>query len=357
MTAPNLAAASMDPFYWLVVLWIDGLGMGQAPQFLMGPRHLQRMNAQLHGQILDFTQNHHADRRIWSNALQQKRDLYVYLPPGYHPNRPMPLAIFLHGAAQDESFYLQAQAQRLDQAIAAGLMPPVIVAAPDGSLRGRPTYFKPATFFANSRAGRFEDWVMQDVWDFMHQNFAIRPEREAHALIGVSMGGAAAFAHGIKYRDRVKNIIGIHPLLNMRWVDCRGKYRSDFDPECWGERTHLRGLEVVGRRHLFTLRFHDLYGPLFGHGREAVNKLAGINPLDLMERTCLQPGELDFFVAYGGKDEFNVAAQVESFLYRAAQLGIHVDVAYDPRGQHNLATGLRLMPAMLRWASVRVPRD
>jgi len=63
------------------------------------------------------------------------------------------------------------------------------------------------------------------------------------------------------------------------------------------------------------------------------------------------------FAAYGGRDEFNVAAQVESFLYRANQLGIHVGVAYDPRGQHNLATGLRLLPEILRWASERVPSD
>jgi S-formylglutathione hydrolase FrmB len=358
MTASNRAAASMDPFcWWLVCLWIDGFGMGQAPSGLLGPHHFERINNHLHGRILDFTHNHHADHRLWSNALQQKRDLYVYLPPGFDPVKKYPLAIFLHGAAQDEEFFLQFQAHKFDQAIAAGLLPPFVVAAPDGSLKGRVTYFKPATFWANSRAGCFEDWVMEDVWHFMHQNFPLRPERDAHAILGVSMGGSAAFAHAIKHRDRVKTAIGVHPLLNLLWVDCHGKYRSQFDPECWGERTRLRGLEVVGRRRLFTLRFHDLYGPLFGHGGGAVEGLAGINPLDLMERTDLRPGELNLLAAYGGKDEFNVAAQVESFLYCARQRGVEVDVCYDPSGKHNLATGLRMLPEVMRWASERIPRD
>jgi pimeloyl-ACP methyl ester carboxylesterase len=343
---------------WLLVwLWIDGLGLGQAPNVLFGPGHLERVNRRLHGHVLDFTKNHGHDRRIWSPALGERRSLYVYLPPGYEPHKAYPVAIFLHGAAQDESFFLQAQVHTFDKAMAAGLLPPVIVAAPDGSRRGRPSYYSMATFFANSRAGRFEDWIMEDVWHFLHRNFVIRPEREAHALIGASMGGTAAFTCAIKHRDRVKVAVGIHPLLNLRWVDCNGKYRTPFDPDCWGERTRMRGLELLGRRHVFAVRFHQLYGPLFGHGAQAIEGIAGINPLDLMERTDLRPGELDLFVAYAGRDEFNTTAQVESFVYRARERGVSVDVAYDPRGKHNLATGMRLLPDILRWAAKRVPRD
>src|SRR5687768_6996264 len=172
----------MDPFWLAVVFWMDCIGWGQAPPVLLGPRQLQRVQERLCGQLLDFTHNHGRDRRIWSAALCQRRDLYVYLPPGYDPSRKYPLAMFLHGAAQDENFFLQGQVMILDRAIAAGHLPPLVIAAPDGSLRGRATIFKPATFFANSRAGQFEDFVMQDVWDFMHANFSIRPEREAHAL-------------------------------------------------------------------------------------------------------------------------------------------------------------------------------
>src|SRR4029077_14990653 len=121
---------------------------------------LARINRRLQGQVLDFTNNHGKDRRIWSAALGQKRDLYVYLPPGYDPAKKYPLGIFLHGAGQDERFFLKSLAKEFDKAICEGKLPPVIVAAPDGSMLGRPSYFKMATFFTNSDAGRYEDYVM-----------------------------------------------------------------------------------------------------------------------------------------------------------------------------------------------------
>src|SRR5262249_29700850 len=159
----------------------------------------------------------------------------------FDPQKKYPLAIFLHGAAQDENFFLQTQVERFDKAIAEGKIPPVIVAAPDGSMTGRASALRPATFWTNSRAGNFEDYVMQDVWSFLMQNFSILQDRDAHALVGASMGGSATFALAIKHRDRVKVAIGFHPLLNLRYVDCHGHYRTPFDPECWDMRSKFRG--------------------------------------------------------------------------------------------------------------------
>ena len=55
------------------------------------------------------------------------------------------------------------------------------------------------------------------------------------------------------------------------------------------------------------------------------------------------------FVAYGGKDEFNTDAQVESFLYLCKHRGLRVDVAYDPEGRHSWKTAQRLLPTVLEW--------
>jgi S-formylglutathione hydrolase FrmB len=342
-------------FWWLVTFWVDGVGLGQAPPALLGKHQFVRINRNLSGQLIDLTNNHGADRRIWSPALNQKRSMYVYLPPNFDPNKRYPMAFFLHGAAQDEQFFLQAQVESFDKAMANGTMPPSIIVAPDGSVHGRATLLDPASFWANSRAGAFEDYLMTDVWNFVMENFPIRPEREAHAIIGASMGGSAAFAQAIKHKDRIKTAIGFMPLLNLRFVDCQGKYRSDFDPECFGYREKMRGFEALGRRRLFVLRFSDLFVPMFGRGAQALSGISEINPIELMERHNLQPGELNLYVAYGGKDEFNIAAQVESFLYVAKQRGIEVGVNYDPNGRHDIATGQRLMPGALRWAADRVP--
>jgi hypothetical protein len=54
-------------------------------------------------------------------------------------------------------------------------------------------------------------------------------------------------------------------------------------------------------------------------------------------------------VAYGGKDQFNIHTQVESFLYVARQRGLSVEVCYDPDGKHDLATAERLFPCVVKW--------
>src|SRR5687767_2948583 len=55
---------------------------------------LRRTNHKLAGQVLDYTKNHGEDNRIWSNALCEKRDLYVYLPPCYDPKKAYPLILW-----------------------------------------------------------------------------------------------------------------------------------------------------------------------------------------------------------------------------------------------------------------------
>ena len=74
----------------------------------------------------------------------------------------------------------------------------------------------------------------------------------------------------------------------------------------------------------------------------------------MLDAYDVRPGLLDLYVAYGGKDEFNLDAQVESFLYRACQRGLEVGVGYDPDGRHDRATALRLAPGALRWLAPRL---
>src|SRR5262245_22829141 len=134
-------------------------------------RHLHALdntNAKLKGKILDYTSNHGQDHRIYSAALCAKRDLYVYVPPCYDPAKQYPLAFFMHGFAYDEQSFLEF-AEIFDKAMACGQFPPTIIAVPDGSIGGRPTILNGGSFYVNSNAGRFEDYIMDDVWNFVHQ--------------------------------------------------------------------------------------------------------------------------------------------------------------------------------------------
>lgn len=310
---------------------------------------LRRTNGKLAGTVLDYTRNHGADNRLWSNALCSKRDLYVYLPPCYNPNKLYPLVIWVHGFAQEETSFLKDVIPPLDEAMASGEMPPAIIAAPDGSIHGRACAFTNyASFFIDSKAGNFEDYLMVDTWDFLHHNFPIRPERDAHFIAGVSMGGGVAFNKAFKYRDRFKVVVGIFPPVNTRWENCKGRYRANFDPNDWNFRTNYnKPCEPVARFYGFlTIRLGTILRPLYGRDRDIADRVAAENPLELMVGKDIKNGEFAMFIAYGGKDEFNMDAQVESFLYVAKQRGIDITVAYDPKGRHDAATAKSFLPAI-----------
>lgn len=242
-------------FLWTGVLLLCCAGPASAalPSILGHRFELDRLNRRLAGQVLDFTHNHGADNRIWSVALGQKRDMYVYLPPHFNPQTRYPLLIWLHGIAQDETAFLSLFAERFDTAIREGRLPPVIIAAPDGSFHSMIGLVAGGSFFANTpRGGPYEDYLMNDVWNFLFTTFPLLPNREAHAIAGMSMGGGAAFNKAIKYQDRFKIVAGVYPPVNVRYADCHGNALADFDPNCIGWKTDFNS----PRRRCSILRRH-----------------------------------------------------------------------------------------------------
>ena len=344
---------------WLaVVLATLVVGQPRAQAHLLPrPFRMDLINLQLSGKMIDYTRNHGADRRIWSESLHAKRDMYVYVPPGYDPCKRYPLAIYLHGFREDEVGFLDDVVKPLDRAIACGKLPPLVIAIPDGSIHGLNCLFISGTFFLNSKLGAFEDYLIKDVYPYMMTHYSIRPEPEAHVLLGWSMGGGAAFTKVMKYRDCFKVAAGIFPPLNLRWISCRGRYMDNFDPSCWGWRENYEnGREVVGRFYgIITIRMRAVIYPLYGRDNpDAIALVSANNPIELLDSLDIKPGQVELYVAYGGKDEFNLDAQIESFLFRAREKGIEVGVGYDPKGRHNTRTGVGLLPGLIEWLRPRL---
>src|SRR5262249_28000312 len=155
------------------------------------------------------------------------------------------------------------------------------------------------------------------------------------------------FNKAFKYPDRFKVAIGIFPPLNTRWVDCKGRYMANFDPCCWGWRTNFdRRLEVIARFYgVFTIRLGQYLGPLYGHGQpDTLAKVSAENPIEMLETYEVRNGQFDLYIGYGGKDQFNIDAQVESFLYVARERGLCIRVNYDPKGKHDAPTALKMIP-------------
>jgi S-formylglutathione hydrolase FrmB len=322
------------------------------------PFELDRINRRIAGHVVDYTHNHGHNNALWSSALCERRDLYVYLPPCYDPCKQYPLILWLHGFAQDEHSFLADGVPVLDRAMRTGQLPPAIVAAPDGSLKGASGYLSPGSFWMNTPVGGpFEDYLMQDVYDFLMRNYPIRPEREAHAIAGVSMGGGGAFHAAFKHPDCFGTVLAFIPPLNLRWEDCRGRYMSNFDPNCWGWNDAFdRPLSVIGRYFLFfTIRQRAVGVPLYGRRNPNTAALVSReNPIEMLDTYDVRDGEFNLYIAYSGRDQFNLDAQVESFLYRARQRGIGIDVDYWPDGHHDEATVLRMAPRAFDWLGDRL---
>jgi S-formylglutathione hydrolase FrmB len=314
------------------------------------------INNRLLGQLVDHTGNHGCDRRLWSAALGQWRDLYVYLPPGFDAQQRYPILLWLHGLSGDERQLPEVALTDIDQAIAAGKLPPLIIAMPDGQSRGHPGITSTHSSFLNTRLGRFEDYLFGDVWNFVLTNYPVRPERQAHVIGGVSLGGGAAYHHAIKHRHLFSAVVGIFPPVNVRWLDCHGRYFGNFDPCCWGWRTNVRwGHEPVGKFYgIIKVPLRSLVYPLYGRGPNAVVQLSRDNPIEMLDYYQVMPGDLSMFIAYGALDEFNLDAQAESFIFRASQLGLPITVCRDPQGRHNSETARKFIGPTIAWLAPQI---
>ncbi len=313
---------------------------------------LDHLNRKLCGRVVDLTQNHGADRRVYSPILGRPRDLYVYLPPGYDPSVAYPLILFLHGADVDEHDFLDpGDLKELDQLMARGEIPPTVIAAPDGTYEGRNFLTSTHSLWVNGRGGRFEDHVVLEVVPYLLRTYSVRAERQAHGLLGVSAGGYGAMSIALKHRDLFGCVATLAGPLNMRYHNINGKYTEDFDPATYRERSEYDPDMVIARFYFGLLRrqVRTFLQPVYGDGPGVIARVAHDNPADLLASTNLQPGEVAIYVNYPGRDNYNFDAQAQSFAWLASRRGVVVDLSVDPKGRHNLPYIERAEPPAYLW--------
>jgi S-formylglutathione hydrolase FrmB len=289
------------------------------------------------GQVVDYTRNHHADRRIYSPILGMPRDLYVYLPPNYNPARSYPLVLYLHRAATDERNFLDSSCVlRLDRLIRSGQIPPMIVASPDGTIDGGNRLSDAHSYYLNGCSGRFADHIMAEVVPFLLSHYSIRPEREAHAILGVSGGALGGLHLAIQYRSFFGSVALLAPPANLRYNTCHDDPREDFHPHTYRWLTYYNPDQVAATYFLGIrkIRAKSIIEPVFGSGPGVVARVAQSNPADMIFSTNLQPGELAIYLNYPELDNFNLDAQAESFAWLARSRGIAVDLVCVPHAHH-----------------------
>lgn len=141
-----------------------------------------------------------------STSLGEERDVWVYLPAGYedeaNASKDYPVIIFLHGASTPPSpsytVYVKAAADALIDAGAGDF----IIAMPYGL--GGP-YENP--FYTNSPLnGAYEDYIVQNVVDWVDANYRTYGTADERAIMGHSMGAYGAMRIALEHPDMFRTV-------------------------------------------------------------------------------------------------------------------------------------------------------
>lgn len=321
-------------------------------------RNLDRLNEVLAGKVVDFTRNHGADRRLYSTVLNQYRDLYVYLPPGYTGAEPSNLIVWFHGAFGDEqiAFFLS-RIEILDRLIACGASGPTVVVFPDCTVSGLSNPLAAHSFMVNGRAGGFEDHLFKEVIPFVERTYNVKRNREGRALAGVSAGGFAALSIGMRNRQQFSTISALGPPANLRCGNVNNDYFEDFDPATYRWREDYKPRQVIGKFFggAVRLRVAPFVNPIFGPQNVIMENIRRTNPADLLFTENIQPNELQIYLNYPKRDNFNFDAQAESFIHFARQKGLPITAIRDEQGAHTVDYFHEAMPTMWKWLARRLP--
>lgn len=143
-----------------------------------------------------------------SPAVGGPVSVHVWLPPAYaaQPGRRFPVLYWLHGSGGGLDG-ITVMAQRVGQAVAQGLLPPLVVVFPNGLPNG----------MWSDAAGvhqPVEGMLVEDLLPWIDAQYRTIPSRAARVLDGFSMGGYGAARLGFEYRDRFAgfSMIGAGPL-------------------------------------------------------------------------------------------------------------------------------------------------
>ncbi|HSN57650.1 MAG TPA: alpha/beta hydrolase-fold protein [Candidatus Sulfomarinibacteraceae bacterium] len=148
---------------------------------------------------------------FYSEALGENRLLMVYLPEGYtHTGPELPVVYYLHGnTGGPGSWYLTDAKPVLDELISNGMIDPVIIVEPDSASRVAPPQWQAQGvtgrvwhFHANSELlGSNEDFLVDDLVDWVDWNYNTVAERTGRHLIGRTQGGHGAIRFVLRHPE------------------------------------------------------------------------------------------------------------------------------------------------------------
>jgi S-formylglutathione hydrolase FrmB len=133
----------------------------------------------------------------------------VYLPPQYDAGSTRyPVIYYLANMEGAKELFRSGTLPReLDAAIAAGLIPPVILVAPDAN-----TSLGTSWYVNSPVTGNWEDFIANEVVSHIDSNFRTIATRDSRGLLGDRMGGYGAIRLGMRRADRFGSVYALHPV-------------------------------------------------------------------------------------------------------------------------------------------------
>ena len=138
---------------------------------------------------------------------------WVYTPPGYaeHPQRRYPVAYLLHGTPGHAADWFAAGgvAHQVDVLIAAHLVRPMIVVAPDTN--GAGLRDSECLDVEGGRGPQVETYLERVVVPYVDHRYRTLADRQDRAIGGMSSGGYCALDQGLRHLDVYGSIIALEP--------------------------------------------------------------------------------------------------------------------------------------------------
>jgi len=155
------------------------------------------------------------ERLTIPNSYAPTRPITVYLPAGHDPKVPTPLLILHDGQNlfEPERAHVPGQhwqvAETADTLIAAGAIPPIVIAGVDhaGEDRGREMTPTPGDDTGAGGAGIYGRFVMGEVVPYLAREFGVRTDRDGIAMGGASLGGLVTLAIARQFPARIGRLV------------------------------------------------------------------------------------------------------------------------------------------------------
>ncbi len=162
-----------------------------------------------------------------SKSLGTRRNIYVFTPAGYSPDRKYPVLYLLHGLGGDYNEWLRYGAEQiLNNLVADGKIQPMIVVFTNGDASvtvenqaqhtngpGRGGLGGPG---GDNWGAPFENDLLKDIIPFVESHYPVIADREHRALAGLSMGGGQSLNIGLSHLDLFAWIAGMSPAPNTK---------------------------------------------------------------------------------------------------------------------------------------------